>query len=284
MTKQVTPSDLSAMKKRGDRIPALTAYDYTSAQIVEAAGLPLMLVGDTLGMVVLGHDTTIPVTLEAMIHHARAVVRGAERALVVVDMPFLTYQIRPDQALENAGRIFQETGCRAIKLEGGEEVAPAIARLVSCGMPVLGHLGYAPQSAHRFGRAAVQGRSEQTATNLIRDALALQETGAFGIVLELVPAALAREISRRLRIPTIGIGSGPHCDGQIQVFHDVFGLYTNFQPRHAKRYLELATEIKSAAELYAEEVRGGAFPSPMQTADMDATVLQRVVSRLPELH
>ena len=283
MTKKVTPSDLSAMKTSGDRIPALTAYDYTSAQIVDAAGIPVILVGDTLGMVLLGHDTTIPVTLDAMIHHGCAVVRGAERALVVVDMPFLTYQIRPEQALENAGRVFQQTGCRAIKLEGGLEVAPVIARLTSCGLPVLGHLGYTPQSAHRFGRAAVQGRSLQTATRLIRDALALQEAGAFGIVLELIPIGLAREISRALRIPTIGIGSGPDCDGQIQVFHDVFGLYTDFQPRHSKRYLELASKIKMAATLYAEEVRGGEFPSRLQSAEMDPQVLARAVSQVPAL-
>lgn len=278
---RVTVGDLEAMKARGERIPALTAYDYTSARILDAAGIPLLLVGDTLGMVVLGHDSTLRVTLDHVVHHARAVTRGAHRALVVGDLPFMSYQIDTEQALRSAARLIQEGECRAVKLEGGAELAPTIARLVECGLPVCGHLGYTPQAVHRFGRAAVQGRTEDAAVRLLRDAEALQSAGAFAVVLELAPAPLARELARRLRIPVIGIGSGPGCDGEIQVFHDLFGLYSDFVPRHTRRYLELAESIREAAAGYADDVRRGRFPTRAQSAGMDAEVLSSALARLP---
>ena len=276
MTRSITVQDLQAKKDRGERFAALTAYDYTSAQMVDGAGVPLILVGDSLAMVVLGHDTTIPVTLEEMIHHTRAAVRGARSALVVADLPFLTYQISPEQALENAGRMMAETGCRAVKLEGGVEMAPTVERLVTTGIPVLGHLGYTPQSANLFGRDRVRGRDFEDGLQQVRNALALEEAGAFGVVLELVPRQLAAEITRRLRIPTIGIGSGVDCDGEIQVFHDVFGLYDDFRPRHSKRFTEVAARIRAAAAQYVDEVTRREFPSAAQSAAMESDTLARI--------
>ena len=280
MATPISLQDLQAMKERGERIPALTAYDYTSAQIVDAAGIPLILVGDSLGMVVLGYASTIPVTLDEMLHHTRAVVRGARTALVVADLPFLTYQISPEQALANAGQMLAKTGCKAVKLEGGAELGATVSRLVTSGIPVLGHIGYTPQSAYRFGRGRVQGRSLEQGLQLVRDALALEEAGAFAVVLELVPRQLAGEITRRLRIPTIGIGAGPECDGEIQIFHDVFGLYQDFCPRHAKRYADLAGILDQASRRFAEEVRARDFPSEAQAASMDADVLAQIRSLL----
>jgi 3-methyl-2-oxobutanoate hydroxymethyltransferase len=268
------------MKDRGERIPALTAYDYTSAQIVDAAGVPLILVGDSLGMVVLGYETTIPVTLEDMLHHTRAVVRGARSALVVGDLPFLTYQVTREQALANAGRMLAEAGCKAVKLEGGAEVAPTVRRLVEAGIPVLGHIGYTPQSANRFGRGRVQGKNLERGLELARDALALEEAGAFAIVLELVPRQLAAELTRRLRIPTIGIGAGPECDGEIQIFHDVFGLYRDFCPRHTKRYADLSQILGAAAQKFAAEVRAREFPGEAQETSMDGEVMGQIRSLL----
>ncbi len=276
--KPVTTRSLSAMKRRGEKIVALTAYDYTAAQILDAAGVDLILVGDTLGMVVLGHETTLPVTLDMMIHHTQAVVRGAQRALVVGDMPFLTYRLTPEQALENAGRLMSEGGCKAIKLEGGREMAPTVDRLVRAGIPVLGHLGYTPQSAHVFGTPRAHGRTESQAEAMLSDALALEAAGACAVVLELVPAQLAAEVTRRLTVPTIGIGSGVECDGEIQVFHDVFGLYTDFVPRHTHRYLSLAEAIGGAARDYIDAVRTRTFPGAEQTLSMDSAVLERAVA------
>ena len=276
MARPVTIQDLQANKVKGERIAALTAYDYTSAQIVDSAGIPLILVGDSLGMVVLGYDSTIPVTLDEMIHHTRAAVRGARDALVVADLPFLTYQITPEQALENAGRMMAETGCRAVKLEGGAEIASTVERLTTTGIPVLGHLGYTPQSAHVFGRNLIQGRSFERGLRLVRDALALEAAGAFGLVLELVPRPLAGLITRRLRIPTIGIGSGPECDGEIQVFHDVFGMYRDFHPRHSKRFVNTADQIEQAAHRYIEEVGAREFPGAAQAVGMESDTLAKI--------
>ncbi len=276
MSKPVTIQDLQAMKARGERIASLTAYDYTSAQIVDGAGVPLILVGDSLSMVVLGHDTTLPVTLEEMIHHTRAVVRGTKRALVVADLPFLTYQISAEQALESAGQVMRQTGCRAVKVEGGSDIAPTVRRLVACGIPVLGHIGYTPQSAHLFGRSRVRGREFDGGLQLVRDALAIEASGAFAVVLELVPRQLAAEITRRVSIPTIGIGSGVDCDGEIQVFHDVFGLFNDFCPRHTRRYAELAKQIDDAARRYSADVRAKAFPGVAQTASMDGDVMAQI--------
>jgi 3-methyl-2-oxobutanoate hydroxymethyltransferase len=275
---RTTILDIQKLKDRGERIPMVTAYDYTSAQIVDRAGIPLILVGDSLGMVVLGHGSTVPVTLDEMLHHIRAVVRGSEKALVIGDLPFLTYTT-PEQAVVSAGRVLQEAGAQAVKLEGGGAVAPTIARLVELGVPVMGHIGFTPQSVNQIG-TRVQGRRADDARRLIEDALAVEAAGAFGIVLELVPAELAREITARLRIPTIGIGAGAECAGQVQVWHDMLGLYTDFKPRHAKRYANLAEAVEAGLASYAAEVRGGAFPGPEHGASMDAETLREALAGL----
>jgi 3-methyl-2-oxobutanoate hydroxymethyltransferase len=276
----VAVHDLQEWKRRGERIPAITAYDYTSAQIVEAAGIPVVLVGDTLGMVVLGHRSTIPVTLDDMIHHVRAVMRAQRRALVIGDLPFMSYQVSASQALTSAARLVQEGGCHAVKLEGGRDVAHAVERIVGSGIPVMGHIGYTPQSVHRFGRKRVMGKRAAAAEGLLRDAQALERAGVFGIVLECVPIALAAEISRRTEVPTIGIGSGPRCDGEVQVFHDLLGLYSDFVPRHTKRVLELSAQIRDALAGYASEVRSGEFPEERHAAQMDEQVLARALERV----
>lgn len=269
---------IQKMKRRGDRIPMITAYDYTSAQIADRAGVPMLLVGDTLGMVVLGHPTTLPVTLDEMLHHIRAVVRGSQKALVIGDMPFLTYTT-VEQAIRNAGRILQEAGAQAVKLEGGAAVLPIVQRLVELGIPVMGHLGFTPQSVHQMG-TRVQGKRANGARQIIEDALALQQAGAFSLVLELVPAELAREITERLRIPTIGIGAGPWCDGQVQVWHDMMGLYTDFLPKHARRYASIAETIGSALQDYIADVRAGTFPTSEHSSSMDPNELQAALRQL----
>lgn len=265
---RVTPESLKAMKREGQRFAALTAYDYTSAQMVDAAGVPFILVGDTLGMVVQGESSTLPVTLDHIIYHARTVARGAQRSLVIADMPFMTYHVSVEDAMRNAGRLMQEAMVGGVKIEGGAEIAGTVERLVQAGIPVCGHLGYTPQSTHTLGGPRVQGRSIEAATKLIADAEALEAAGAFAVVLELVPASVAEEVSRRLSIPTIGIGAGPACDGEIQVFHDLFGFYTDFKPRHTKRYLNVAEQIAAAAAQYREDVAQRAFPGPEQTSDL----------------
>ncbi len=268
----IAPRDLIAKKRKGERFAALTAYDYTSAQIVDAAGVPFILVGDTLGMVVLGHDTTLSVSLDAMIHHTAAVAKGAKQALVVGDLPFMTYQVNPEDALRNAGRLMQESGCGAVKLEGGKEMAPTVQKLVNAGIPVCGHIGYCPQSTNATGGPRVQGKSIDAAKQMIEDALALEEAGAFAIVLELVPRSLAAIITERLTIPTIGIGSGVDCDAEIQVFHDLFGLYSDFVPKHTRRYLNLAEQLQGAAADYVKDVSERQFPGPMQSSDLKPEV------------
>lgn len=275
---RTTILDIQKMKQRGERIPMVTAYDYTSAQIVDRAGIPMILVGDSLGMVVLGHQTTVPVSLDEMLHHARAVVRGSQQALIVGDMPFLTYT-DIDQALRNAGRFLQEAGVQAVKLEGGAPVLPIVRRLVELGIPVMGHLGFTPQSVNQIG-LRVQGRQADQAAQLVEDALALEEAGAFAIVLELIPAELAREITARLRVPTIGIGAGPWCDGQVQVWHDLLGLYTDFVPRHARRYATLAETITDALQRYSTEVRQGDFPTLEHAASMDQRDLEEALRQV----
>jgi 3-methyl-2-oxobutanoate hydroxymethyltransferase len=274
---RVQISDIQKMKQRGERIAMITAYDYTSAQFVERAGLPLILVGDSLGQVVLGHPTTLPVTLDDMMYHTRAVVRGSQRAMVIGDMPFLTYT-SVEQAVVSAGRFFQEGGAQAVKLEGGQLILPIVRKLVRLGMPVMGHLGFTPQSVHQLG-IQVQGKDVETAANLIDDALALDTAGVFAIVLELVPAELAREITRLVRVPTIGIGAGPWCDGQVQVFHDLLGLFTDFVPRHTHRYAALSETITTAVRSYGDDVREGQFPTVAQSSTMDKQVLQEVLKR-----
>jgi len=265
MERRVSVTDLKAMKKRGEKIVMITAYDYPSARLVEEAGVPLILVGDTLGMVVLGYDTTVPVTVEDIIHHAGAVVRGTSKTHVVADMPFMSYQTGPEDALRNAGRLLKEAGAQSIKLEGGTTVAPTVRKLVDAGIPVMGHIGLTPQSVNQFGGYKVQGKTPAAAVKLINDAVALQEAGAYAVVLELVPAQLAQVISDRIDIPTIGIGAGPGCDGQVQVFHDILGLFTEFLPRHAKRYAEIGEQIVEAVREYADDVREGRFPTEKES-------------------
>src|SRR3984893_5248979 len=278
--KRLTASDIVAMKREGRRIAALTAYDYTSAQMIDAAGVPVILIGDSLGTVVQGEDTTLPVTLDQVIYHARLVSRGSEQAMLIGDMPFMTYQISPEEALRNAARLMTEGKVGAVKIEGGADVAPTVERMVRAGIPVCGHLGFTPQSAHTLGGPRIQAREPAAAMSLIADAKALESAGAFAVVLELVPAVVAAETSRRISIPTIGIGSGPRCDGEIQVFHDLFGLYTDFQPRHTRRYLNVADQISAAAHRYVEDVTAGTFPGPEQTRDLTAEAKATFVSLL----
>jgi 3-methyl-2-oxobutanoate hydroxymethyltransferase len=259
--RKVRAPDLTLMKARGERIVMLTAYDATMARLLDRAGIDILLVGDSLGQVILGLDTTIPVTLDAVIHHTRAVTRGASRALVVADMPFLTYQVSAEEALRNAARLFQEGGAAAVKLEGGRPLADAVHRLTAAGLPVMGHVGLTPQHVHRLGGMRQQAREEEAAQELIRDALALEDAGAFAVVVEAVPDAVAEAVTSRLKIPTIGIGAGPHCDGQVLVSYDMLGLFDTFVPKFVKQYAQLGESILSAAENYANDVRQGVFPN-----------------------
>ncbi len=276
--RRITVRDIAEMKAKGEKVPMVTAYDYPTARLAEAADIPILLVGDSLGMVVLGYDSTIPVTMADMLHHVKAVARGARKALIVADLPFMTYQVDAAQAMTNAGRMVQEGGAHAVKLEGGECVAETVRRVVDCGIPVMGHLGLTPQSVNAFGGYRVQGRVLQEAAQLLRDARALQAAGAFALVLELVPAALAGLVSRRLSIPTIGIGAGPECDGQVQVLHDMLGLFTDFVPKHAKQYAHLAQDAQASLAAYAREVREGAFPTEKESFSMDEAVLRELES------
>ncbi len=271
---KVSIRDVADMKARGEKIPMITAYDYTTAQLAERAGIPLVLVGDSLGMVVLGYDSTIPVTMEDMLHHAKAVARGANQCMIVVDLPFMSYQLDDKQALANAARLVQEGGAHSVKLEGGERIAPTVARIVEAGVPVMGHIGLTPQSVHGMGGYRVQGRQRQEAEQLLRDANALEEAGAFALVLEVVPSPLAGLITRQLKIPTIGIRAGPDCDGQVLVSHDMLGLYTDLAPKHVKAYAALAEAIQSAFIQYAQEVKEGAFPAEEHSFSMDESILE----------
>jgi len=272
----VTTHDLGAMKAARTPIVMLTAYDTSSARLVDEAGVDAILVGDSLGMVVLGHDSTLPVTMEDMVHHTRAVVRGTTHALVIADMPFMSFQVTPEDALRNAGRLMAEAGAHAVKLEGGRHMASTVARLVESGIPVMGHVGLTPQSVHQLGGYKVQGRETPVALALIEDCRALEDAGAFSIVLECIPTELAEMVSRELSIPTIGIGAGAGCDGQVQVFHDLLGLGGEFVPRHARRYADVGTVIRDAVAGYASDVRGGAFPSAEESTSMDTTVVAEV--------
>jgi len=275
---RVTISEIKEMKQRREKIPMLTAYDYVTAKMVDEAGMPLILVGDSLGMVMLGYDSTIQVSMEEMLHHTKAVVRGAKKALIIGDMPFMTYQVSISEALHNAGRFVQEGGAQAVKLEGGETVAETIKRIVDCGIPVMGHLGLTPQSVYQLGGYKVQGKTPELAEKLLKDACILEEAGAFAVVLECVPAPLARLITQRVNIPTIGIGAGPDCDGQVQVVSDILGLFTDFVPKHAKQYAKLAGEIKAAVSDYIAEVKSVSFPTEKQSYTMDESVLSEVIA------
>jgi 3-methyl-2-oxobutanoate hydroxymethyltransferase len=275
---RVTVSEIKEMKQRKEKIPMLTAYDYITAKVVDAAGIPLILVGDSLGMVMLGYETTIPVTMNEMIHHTKAVVRGAQNALIVGDMPFMTYHISVSDALYNAGRFIQEGGAQAVKLEGGEVVAEKVRRLVDCGIPVMGHIGLTPQSIYQLGGYKVQGKTPEVAKKLLQDARILEEAGAFSIVLECVPAPLAQLITQRVSIPTIGIGAGVGCDGQVQVISDMLGLFTDFVPKHAKQYAKLAEEMKRAVTDYIAEVKSEGFPTVKQSYTMDESILSELIA------
>jgi 3-methyl-2-oxobutanoate hydroxymethyltransferase len=276
---RVTITEIKEMKQKREKIPMLTAYDYVTAKIVDEAGVPLILVGDSLGMVILGYESTIPVTMEEMIHHTKAVVRGAKKALVVGDMPFMTYHISVADALHNATKFIQEAGAQAVKLEGGEVVAEKVRRLVDCGIPVMGHIGLTPQSINQLGGFKVQGRAVEGARKLLDDARILEEAGAFAIVLECTPAPLSKLITEALSIPTIGIGAGADCDGQVQVISDILGLYTEFVPKHAKWYARLAGEISAAISSYISEVKSVSFPTAEQSYAMDESLIEQLKAR-----
>ncbi len=271
---RVTIQELKEMKRRGEKIPMITAYDYTSAKLVEAAGMPLILVGDSLGNVVLGYDSTVPVTMDEMVHHVKAVVRGTRKAHIVGDMPFMSYQADTADALRNAGRLMKEGGAQSVKLEGGRPVAETVSRMVEAGIPVMGHIGLTPQSVNQLGGYKVQGKSPKAALALMEDALALERAGAYALVLESVPSALAKMVTERLSIPTIGIGGGVDCDGQVQVFHDLLGLFTDFVPKHARRYAELGNIMKEAVGQYIQDVQSLSFPTDKQSYTMDERILE----------
>ncbi len=270
---RVTITEIKEMKRRKEKIPMLTAYDYVTAKMVDEAGVPVILVGDSLGMVILGYESTIPVTMDEMLHHTKAVVRGAKKALIVGDMPFMTYHTSVSDALHNAARFIQDGGAQAVKLEGGEVVAEKVRRLVDCGIPVMGHIGLTPQSIHQLGGFKVRGKVAEEAKGLLMDAQALEEAGAFAIVLECVPAPLSKLITQKVAIPTIGIGAGLDCDGQVQVVSDILGLYGDFVPKHAKRYAKLAEEIQAAVSAYIAEVKSESFPTRKESYTMDESLL-----------
>ena len=270
---KVTVSQLTEMKERGEKIPMITAYDYTTGILADAAEIPVVLVGDSLGMVVMGYDSTIPVTLDDIIRHTRMVARGNKSSLIVADLPFMTYQVEPAEALRNAAKLLQEGGAHTVKLEGGENVASTVRRIVDCDIPVMGHIGVTPQSVNAFGGYRVRGRTMEQARQILRDAVALEEAGAYAVVLELVPSPLAQLITKRLKIPTIGIGAGAGCDGQVQVLHDMLGLFTDFVPRHARQYASLGPVIKEAFVQYSSEVRDGSFPTAKESFTMDESIL-----------
>jgi 3-methyl-2-oxobutanoate hydroxymethyltransferase len=266
---------LELKKKKGERLAMLTAYDYPTARLVAEAGVDLILVGDSLGMVVLGYDSTVPVTTDDMVHHTKAARRGAPDAFLIADLPYLSYGTVPD-ALDNAARLMKEARADSVKLEGGVEVAPVVEALVRAGVPVLGHVGLTPQTASALGGYKLQGKDEAQARRILDDAVALEAAGCWGVVLELVPAPLAKLITERLSIPTIGIGAGEHCDGQVLVFHDMVGLFSGFTPTFVKRYAEVGDMIRDAVGRYAAEVRSGAFPAGGQSFGMKDDVVRRL--------
>jgi len=262
---RMTVPELRAMKARGDRITVVTAYDATFARMLDEAGVDVLLVGDSVGMVVQGLDSTLPVTVDEIVYHTRAVARGARRAHVVADMPFMSYQVTPEDALRNAGRFLSEGGAHSVKLEGGEAIAPTIRRIVTAGIPVMAHVGLTPQSVHAMGGFRVQGKTEGAAERVLDDAHAVAEAGAYAVVLEGIPTDLAARITEEIGVPTIGIGAGPACDGQVLVSYDLLGLTPELRPRFVKRYEELYARGVEAAKRYCEDVRTGAFPAPEHT-------------------
>lgn len=270
---RTTIRDIAAMKRRGKCIAMITAYDYTSARIVEDAGVDIILVGDSLGQVVLGYDSTVPVTMEDMLHHIKAVARGSSKVHIVGDLPFMSYQASGNEAIRNAGRLLKEGGAQSVKLEGGRYVAKKMRRIVRAGIPVMGHIGLTPQAVNQLGGYRVQGRTTRAAVELIEDAKAVEDAGAYSIVLEGVPSQLAQIVTERLTIPTIGIGAGVHCDGQVQVFHDMMGLYADFTPKHSRKYAHLAELINGAVLDYIQDVRARSFPSEDESFTLSTEVL-----------
>lgn len=276
MSERITVSYFMQAKREGRPVTMLTAYDFPMGRLVDAAGIDSILVGDSLGNVVLGYGSTIPVTMDDMVHHVKAVTRGVQRALVVADLPFLSYHLSREESVRNAGRMLQEGGAQAVKLEGGQEVAEAIKAMVTAGIPVVGHLGLTPQSVLTMGGYKVQGKDEAAARKLLDDARAVQEAGAFALVLECVPTPLARLVTEKLDIATIGIGAGPYCDGQVLVTHDLLGLYGGNSPKFVKRYANLNGEIMKALQSYREEVESRSFPGPEHGFSMPEEVIEKL--------
>ncbi len=277
--RRISIADIARMYEEGERFATITAYDYPTARIVDEAGIPLILVGDSLGMVMLGYDTTVRVSIEEMLHHTRAVARGTSRALVVGDMPFLSYGVSLEESVEHAGRFLRDAGAQAVKVEGGVRSARTIEAIISSGIPVVGHIGLTPQAVNQLGGFRVQGRTKDSARKLIADALAVQQAGAFAVVLELVPAELSKAITERLSIPTIGIGAGPHTSAEIQVITDIIGLTQGFTPRHARRFGEVGEALAAAVRDYRDAVVSGDFPGEDESSSMDETVLSEVLGR-----
>jgi 3-methyl-2-oxobutanoate hydroxymethyltransferase len=263
--KRVTTETLRKMKFEKEKISMLTAYDFTTAKMVDAGGVDAILVGDSASNVMAGHETTLPITLDQMIYHAQSVIRGVERALVVVDLPFGTYQSDPQRALESAVRIMKEAEAHSIKMEGGEEISESIRRIINAGIPVMGHLGLTPQSIYQFGTYKVRAKEEEEAAQLKKDAKMLEELGCFAVVLEKIPAQLAKEVSESISIPTIGIGAGSFCDGQVLVYHDMVGMNKDFSPKFLRRYLDLSTEITGAVSQYVKDVKSVDFPNDSES-------------------
>lgn len=276
MKSKFTVKSFLNSKTNGHKISMLTAYDYTMAKLLEEGGVDTILVGDSLGMVILGYETTLEVTMDDMIHHTKAVSRGAKSSLIIGDMPFLSYHISIEDTIKNAGRFIKEAGAHAVKLEGGIEVVDKVKALVNAQIPVIGHLGLTPQSVNMMGGFKVQGKSEKQAQKIIDDAVALEEAGAFGIVLECIPEKLAKIISERVSIPTIGIGAGKYCDGQVLVVQDILGMYQELQPKFAKKYKETGKDIIEATEMYINEIQEGIFPSKEHTFSIKEEVLEKL--------
>ncbi|MFO7891204.1 MAG: 3-methyl-2-oxobutanoate hydroxymethyltransferase [bacterium] len=263
--KKMTVPLLTKMKEKNDKITCLTAYDWCFASLLDAAGIDLILIGDSASMVFAGNKNTLPATMEQMIYHSQVVSRGVKQALVITDMPFLSYQISPETALQNAGRFVKECGVEGVKVEGGEYIAETIRKIVTTGIPVMGHLGLTPQSIHKFGSYTLQGKNEKNAKRIIKDAKILEEAGAFSIVLEKIPSTVAKEVTLSVSIPTIGIGAGPYCDGQILVTHDMLGLFETFKPKFARKYEDLGPAIKKAVENYINDIKNKKFPNDKES-------------------
>lgn len=276
MKGKFTVSSFVQAKQKNEKISMLTAYDYSTAKLLDQAGVDTILVGDSLGMVMLGYDNTLQVTMDDMLHHTRAVSRGVEHAMVIADMPFLSYHVSVEEAIRNAGRFIQEAGAQAVKLEGGKNVLPQIKGILAAQIPVLGHLGLTPQSVNVFGGFKVQGKDVEAAERIIEEALLLQEAGVFGIVLECVPEKLAKLISEKLAIPTIGIGAGKHCDGQVLVIQDMLGMYSDFVPKFVKQYANVGSAMTEAVQSYDEDVKSGAFPEEKHTFTISDDVLNKL--------